>query len=223
MKRRLRPAAHERAHAGPTEDKDIERAAYLLRHVLKPSGLIGDGPDGYESYWIRVLNAAASPAPCCIEPFMEWSSRGGHHKDEARRLQRGKRWDRAGRRSGVAALFAMAKEQLGPNWTQALPAELRPSRGTQPPQIYFSHRPPLKPTRPAPFTPRAQPTPEPRESTTIPDAVSAKELEALARIIHISLPRPKDANPDPTRTSQRARSSASTSDSTASTTCVPMA
>ncbi|WP_186697666.1 AAA family ATPase [Cyanobium sp. NS01] len=193
--------AHERAHAGPTDDKDIERAAYLLRHVLKPSGLIGDGTDGYESYWIRVLNAAASAGALLFEPFMEWSSKGGHHKDEARRLQRGKRWDRAGRRSGVAALFAMAKEQLGPNWTQALPAELRPSSGTQPPQIIYSHRPATETDPPRPFDaskfrPPGLRIPDPDENTHIPDAVTAQDLKAIAEDRRIfSAPRPKDAEP----------------------------
>ena len=107
----------------PTDgDREVERCIYVLRHLL-PGSRHGDGVLGYDAYWQKVLNAAASGGPALFDAFAEWSSKGEHHAKEARRLEA--KFQKAGRSSNIGVLCGLAK-QFDPQWIQKLPLELRP-------------------------------------------------------------------------------------------------
>jgi hypothetical protein len=125
-----------RAAAPPLDDDglDEQRAVFLLDHLLRPSQ---DG-DFSGGYWVQVLNAcAASGSDAVREAFLAWHSRGHHSK-----TQKGitRRYDKAGNRSGLAKLFALAKEQHGSSWYQKLPEQLRRkcSEAPQQPKVLYS-------------------------------------------------------------------------------------
>ena len=112
---------------------DEQRAVYLLDNLLRPSV---DGE--FSSYWVQVMNAcAASGSDAVRDAFLAWHDRGHHSK-----TQKGvaRRYDKAGSRSGLGKLFALAKEQHGSNWYQLLPEELRRKRSEAPPvpQVLYS-------------------------------------------------------------------------------------
>ena len=120
--------------APPRDDDglDEERAVYLLDHLLRPSA---DGE--FSDYWVKVFNAcAASGSELVREAFMAWHGRG-HHSKTQKRVD--KRYDKAGHRSGLGALFALAKEQHGSEWYKLLPPGLQ-RKGQAPPQpkVLFS-------------------------------------------------------------------------------------
>lgn len=111
---------------------DEQRAVYLLDHLLRPSA---DGE--FSDYWVKVFNAcAASGSELVREAFLAWHGRG-HHSKTQKRVD--KRYDKAGHRSGLGALFALAKEQHGSEWYKLLPPELQ-RKGQAPPQprVLFS-------------------------------------------------------------------------------------
>ena len=112
---------------------DEQRAVYLLDHLLRSSA---DG-DFSGGYWVKVLNAcAASGSDAVREAFMAWHGRGHHSK-----TQKGiaRRYDKAGHRSGLGALFALAKEQHGSEWYKLLPPELqRKGQAPAQPKVLFS-------------------------------------------------------------------------------------
>ncbi len=151
---------------------DEQRAVYLLDHLLRPSE---DGE--FPHYWVAVFNACASSGSELVrEAFMDWHSRG-HHSKTQKRIE--KRYDKAGGRSGLGKLFALAKEQYGSDWRQQLPDELRQSRGIKPPQprVIFSE---ASPTIHEPIQPTAQPPAvEPAEGSA-PDLVPP--LDALEKL-----------------------------------------
>jgi len=153
--------------AAPSLDDDgldEQRAVYLLDHLLRPSA---DGE--FPTYWVQVFNAcAASGSEQVRQAFMAWHSRGHHSK-----TQRGieKRYDKAGGRSGLAKLFALAKDQHGASWYQLLPEELRRKGATAPlpPITLMSSRSREDIAPPQDFS-----------NATIPNAVSSATLQRIS-------------------------------------------
>jgi KaiC/GvpD/RAD55 family RecA-like ATPase len=141
---------------------DEQRAVYLLDNLLRPSV---DGE--FSSYWVQVFNAcAASGSDAVRDAFLAWHDRGHHSK-----TQKGvaRRYDKAGSRSGLGKLFALAKEQHGSNWYQLLPVELRRKRSTSTPPITL-------------MSSRSWDDIAPQQdfSSPIPDAVSPAQLQRIS-------------------------------------------
>ena len=101
---------------------DAKRAAWLLRHHLRPSE---DGE--FHGYWSKIFTAAAATLSDEVkEAFLEWHHRGHHGKTQTgieRRFDKAKTRMTPGLATG--AIFKIAKDQLGPRWAKRLPPELQ--------------------------------------------------------------------------------------------------
>lgn len=148
---------------------DERRAVYLLDHLLRPSA---DG-DFSGGYWVKVLNAcAASGSDAVREAFLAWHGRGHHYK-----TQKGvaRRYDKAGHRSGLGALFALAKEQHGSEWYKLLPPELQRKGQAPPPPISL-------------MSSRSRDDIAPQQdlsASVIPNAVSSATLERITYNLNV--------------------------------------
>lgn len=168
-KDRIRTRAQKRqqlaAAARPSEDDGLDeaRAVFILDHLLRPSQ---DGE--FPTYWVQVFNACASSGSEKVrEAFMAWHGRGHHSK-----TQKGveKRYDRAGNRSGLGKLFALAVEQHGRSWWQLLPEGLRRSGMLKPPPITLMSSRSVRDIQPQ----------EDFSGSEIPDAVSPGQLQRIS-------------------------------------------
>jgi DNA polymerase III delta prime subunit len=167
---------------------DNRRAAWVFEHLLRPSG---DGE--YESYWQKLLNAAAATGDEAVQQaFLVWHSRGHHSKTQprvARRLEKAGTKMSPGEGAGV--IFRFAKQQHGELWWQKLPDGLRYGGGgggaAVAPTSLLRRRPAssIQPNAPSggPFSvspPAATGATDP--AGAVPDLVpSAADLQRLAR------------------------------------------
>jgi len=112
-------AAARLANTVTDDGLEMQRIAWALRHVLRASQ---DGD--YESYWVPVLNAAASSGSELVrEAFFEWHERG-HQSKTQKKVEA--RYDKAGARSTPGKILKLAKEQRGVDTCNAfLPDELK--------------------------------------------------------------------------------------------------
>lgn len=117
---------------GADDRLDVERAAWLLQHLLRPSS---DGE--YLSYWQPVFNyAAASQSDLIWSAFLDWHCRGHHvNQKNVRRVERdrSKAGTRTPVRQALGCLFRLAKEQ-DTDWKHKLPEHLRFGGGAQAPK-----------------------------------------------------------------------------------------
>lgn len=104
-------------------DIDIERARYVLRHLLRPSE---DGE--YNEYFVSVMMAAAGIGFAVADAWVDWVARG-HHGDKPDNLNPELKWRGIDAGRGVAGLFRIAKEQ-DINWYKKLPAHLKNNANT---------------------------------------------------------------------------------------------
>lgn len=108
--------------AAADQQLDNDRAAYVLRHLLRASA---DGD--FQEYWSPILNAAAATGSELVrEAFFDWHARG-HQSNSQRDVE--KRFDKAGTRitagQGAGLILSFAKLEHGSNWKRLLPEQLR--------------------------------------------------------------------------------------------------
>jgi len=167
------------------QQRDNERAAYALQHLLQPSS---DGE--FNSYWSPVLNAAAATGSEQVrEAFLDWHHRGHHSKS-----QKGveKRFDKAGTKisagQGAGQILSFAKQQHGSEWWRQLPEHLwfgGGGAGAKPPTVLMRAR------SAADIAPAGGTVSFSKETTaavpnTVPSAGELQKLAARASIMQTS-------------------------------------
>ena len=103
-------------------DLDVRRCIWLLDNFIEPSE-----DDEYNLTYLPVTAACAAIGSQIENAWVNWVSRG-HHGNKPENMDARVKWNGLGERSGPSKLFAIAKQQ-DPNWTRALPQELRFSPG----------------------------------------------------------------------------------------------
>lgn len=137
------PVVPSAALGGANHQLNIERAEWLLLHLLRPSA---DGE--YDSYWQRVMNnAAALRSDRVWAAFLDWHQRGHHlRKNSVRKVERGRAKSGINKteQSAMATLMFFANEQNS-NWKELLPDGLKFVVGSPqvPPRSLMRSRPAL--------------------------------------------------------------------------------
>ena len=99
-------------------DLDIRRCIWLLENFIEPSQ---DGE--YNEIYVPVTAACAALGSQVENAWVNWVA-AGHHGSKQSNMDASLKWAGLGERSGPSSLYAIAKRQ-DPNWTRALPPELR--------------------------------------------------------------------------------------------------
>jgi hypothetical protein len=117
--------AQRRDASEDCDDTSIERAIYVLEHILDPTR------DGERNQFVRITAAAACGGDALFPAWSDWASRG-HHGSGRNSWQATEKFFRGFKGTSLDALFAITRDQ-DPDWRQRLPSEIRYSTATATP------------------------------------------------------------------------------------------